>query len=84
MTCIETFAPTVVILEWQFRDGTGIGLCHRLRTRSAACGRSIIVIAVSATNEPSGFRALDQVDEYLTKHATTDAIERAFARHIRV
>ena len=83
LACLETFEPTVILLEWDFRDGTGRGLSDRLRARSQSCGRSLVVIIVSVTNEPPGFRLHDGADEYLTKPAHAELIESAFERHIR-
>ncbi len=83
LASVETFAPSVILLEWDFRDGTGRGLSNRLRTRSRSCGRSLVVVVVSVTNERPEFRLHDSADEYLTKPAHADVIERAFERHLR-
>jgi len=83
LACIETFEPDVVILEWHFRNGSGRGLGSRLRARALACGRSLVVVVVSVTDEPPEFRSHDSVDEYLTKPAPAAAIESAFEHHLR-
>jgi len=83
LASVDTFEPSVILLEWDFRDGTGRGLSDRLRTRSRSCGRSLVVIVVSVTNEPPGFLLHDSADEYLTKPAHAELIESAFERHLR-
>jgi len=72
----------VVILEWAFRDGTGVGLARRLRALSSQHGRKLVVVIVSFENEPEGFRVDENVDEYLVKPVYPDVIEEAFAHHV--
>jgi DNA-binding response OmpR family regulator len=75
---IGTFEPTVVVVEWAFRDGSGIGLAARLRALSPR----LVVIALSHANEPAELHG--EYDAYLVKPASPDEIERAVARHSRV
>jgi DNA-binding response OmpR family regulator len=77
LDAIETFAPDAVVLEWVFRDGSGIGLARRLRSRSEELGRSLVVVVVSLANEPSGFREREDIDAYLTKPLDVAEIEHA-------
>lgn len=81
LTAIETFEPGAVILEWCFRDGSGVGLSTRLRVRSEACGRPLVIIIVSVQNEPEDFRNHESVDEYLVKPVSVELIRQAIERH---
>ena len=74
---VDEFEPTVVILEWVFRDKSGIGLARRLRARAR---RSLIVIAVSTANEPAKLREQEGFDDYFEKPCSVDTLEAAIAR----
>jgi DNA-binding response OmpR family regulator len=78
VAAISTFGPTVVVAEWAFRDGSGVGLAARLRAENPR----LVLIALSHANEPAELH--DEYDEYLVKPASPDEIESAFARHSRV
>jgi CheY-like chemotaxis protein len=56
--------PDVVLYEWHLRDGALLGFARQLR---AALGSGVVLIALSAQNEPPGFRDSEDVDGYLTK-----------------
>jgi CheY-like chemotaxis protein len=57
LAAIVTFAPDVVLYEWDLRGDAGIGLAARLRAASAGLGRALVVIAVSVLDETPAFRA---------------------------
>jgi two-component system, OmpR family, response regulator len=61
---VASLRPRVVLYEWYRRDGRGLGLAKALR---AACALSMMVIAVSALDQPHGFCATEEVDAYITK-----------------
>jgi two-component system response regulator MprA len=77
LSAIDTYAPDVVLLEWEFRDGSGIGLARRLRQRAASYDHALILIATSAQAETVGFRDSEELDAYLVKPTTVDEIEAA-------
>jgi CheY-like chemotaxis protein len=83
LVAIDTFAPEIVLLEWWFRDGTGLGLARRLRQRAAIRGRGLILIATSSQSEPPAFRQAEQLDAYLVKPASTFDIESSLASIVR-
>lgn len=79
LAAIDAYAPDVVLLEWEFRDGTGIGLARRLRQRAAFQGHELILIATSAQAETVAFCKSEELDAYLVKPATVTDIEGALA-----
>lgn len=60
-----SFAPDVVIYEWNTRNEQRVGLAATFRERSP--GRALVLIALSAVEEPPGFRERERIDGYLTK-----------------
>ena len=74
LDCIAAFQPDVVVYEWLRRDGAGEGLAKRLRDASTAVRT---VIALSAHDEPDGFRESEHVDDYLTKPFDAAQLESA-------
>jgi DNA-binding response OmpR family regulator len=79
LLAVESFAPEVALLEWDFRDGSGLGLARRLRRRAAASGRSLIIIATSATHDTLAVHEREQLDAYLVKPASIFEIETTLA-----
>ena len=79
LDAVDNFAPEVVLLEWDFRDGSGIGLARQLRQHAAANGRTLIVIATSARPERLVIRACEELDAYLVKPASVFEIEATLA-----
>ena len=73
---LETHRAEAVVLEWCFRDGSGVGLAARLRARAAAQSRDLVVIALSAIDEPDGFREREPVDGYFVKPMSVALIDR--------
>jgi CheY-like chemotaxis protein len=61
----SSFAPDVVIYEWSTRNEQRFGLGARFRESAQA--RSLVLIALSAADEPPGFRQRERIDGYLTK-----------------
>ncbi len=76
LAAIDVHHTEAVVLEWCFRDGSGIGLAARLRERAAAQSRDLVVIALSALDEPDGFRDREQVDDYFVKPMSIALIDR--------
>ena len=72
MAVVGAFRPDVVVLEWNLRDGGGLGLARRLRDRSEA---PLFVIVVSTQNEPASFRESEGADAYLVKPLLLDELE---------
>lgn len=79
LDAVDNFAPEVVLLEWDFRDGSGIGLARQMRNRAAANGRSLIVIATSARPEMLVIRGCEELDAYLVKPASILEVEATLA-----
>ena len=79
LVAVDSFAPEVALLEWDFRDGSGLGLAGRLRRRAAASGRSLIVIATSAMHDMLSVPEREQLDAYLVKPASIFEIETTLA-----
>jgi DNA-binding response OmpR family regulator len=77
---ILSFRPDAVVYEWNLRDGKGIGLAKRLRDLSP---QEIMLIALSALDEPENFCANEQVDAYVTKPFDLAQLESMFARGVR-
>ncbi len=67
MDAIDVFRPEAVVLEWKLAGGAGRGLTHALRTKAAASSRKLVVLVVSTSDEPDGFRERELVDAYFTK-----------------
>jgi DNA-binding response OmpR family regulator len=67
MEAIDEFKPEAVVLEWRLAGDRGRGLASALRARSAASSRKLIVLVVSTSDEPDGFRDLESIDAYFTK-----------------
>jgi len=61
----SSFAPDLVIYEWSTRKEQRFGLASRFREMAPA--RSLVLIALSAVDEPPGFRERETIDGYLTK-----------------
>jgi DNA-binding response OmpR family regulator len=80
LAAMATFAPDVVLYEWDLRGDAGIGLASRLRAVSARLGRALIVIAASAVDEPSAFRAREGVDDYFTKPLDLGVLARLIGK----
>lgn len=80
LAAMARFAPDVVLYEWDLRGDAGIGLASRLRAVSARPGRALVVIAVSALDEPSAFRAREGVDDYFTKPLDLGVLARLIRR----
>ena len=79
LAAVATFSPTIAVVEWAFRDGSGVGLAGLLRERARIDHRHLAVIALSHANEPADAR--EAFDEYLVKPTSTDELEQAFSRH---
>ena len=79
LAAVDAFSPTIAVVEWAFRDGSGVGLAERLRERARVDDRRLVVIALSHANEPDELH--DTFDEYLIKPTSPDELERAFTRH---
>lgn len=73
---IVSFSPDVVVYEWNLREG-GHGVAKRFRAASLS---ALTVIALSALNEPDGFREAEHVDAYLKKPFDAAQLESALAR----
>jgi len=67
LTAIETFDPHIVIYEPHLRAACCVGIARSFRSRARARGRSLVLIAISALDEPEDFRSREDVDAYLTK-----------------
>ncbi len=67
LRAIDTFRPNAVVLEWNLRDGSGIGLSRALRERSTTLEQELAILIVSTADEPTGFRDQEDVDAYFTK-----------------
>ena len=80
LAALISFAPDVVLYEWDLRGDAGIGLAARLRALSARLGRALLVIAVSVLEEPSAFRTREGVDDYFTKPLDLGALARLIRR----
>jgi DNA-binding response OmpR family regulator len=76
LAAIDAHRSEAVVLEWDFRDGSGVGLAARLRARAAVQARDLVVIALSAIDEPEGFREREQVDDYFVKPMSVSLIDR--------
>ena len=83
LDAVDIFAPEVVLLEWDFRDGSGIGLARQMRDRAAANGRRLVVIATSAQPKRLFIRACEELDAYLVKPASVLEIEATLAELTR-
>jgi len=79
LDAVDIFAPEVVLLEWDFRDGSGIGLARQMRQRAAANGRGLIVIATSAQPKRLVVRGCAELDAYLVKPASILEVETTLA-----
>lgn len=79
LAAVAAFSPTIAVVEWAFRDGSGIGLAEQLRERARVDHRHLLVIALSHANEPAEGR--ETFDEYLVKPTSADELEKVFARH---
>lgn len=81
VAALSAFRPTIVLIEWAFRDGSGIGLAGRLRARARSENPRLVVIAVSHANEPAELHG--EFDDYLVKPASAEEIENVFTRRMR-
>lgn len=77
---VRTGDPDVVILEWAFRQGGGIGLARRMRGASTRC--RLIVIALSVADEPTGFLASEDLDAYFVKPTPAEHIDASIRAHL--
>lgn len=80
LACAVQFQPHVVIYEWDLHGGDGPGLAQRLREASAAL---VMVIALSARDEPEQFRQTERVDAYVTKPVDLADLESMFGDRAR-
>lgn len=71
LACAASLALDVVIYEWNLRGGAH-GFVRRLRATSVTRVR---VIALSAQDEPAGFRDDEDVDAYLVKPFDIEQLE---------
>lgn len=78
IAAMDAFRPDVVIYEWDLRGGSALGFAKELRARAEGYGCSLIVIAVSAADEPAGFSQREDIDAYFTKPVYVGELERAF------
>lgn len=77
LAAIDAHRSEVVLLEWYFRDGSGVGLAPRLRAYAATQDRAIVIVVLSSLDEPDGFCAREEIDCYLVKPASIVVIDRA-------
>jgi len=75
LAAVAADPPEVVILDWSFRDGSGVGLAGRMRH---VCPHQLVIVVVSVLDEPDGFRAREAIDDYLVKPVTAEAVESSF------
>lgn len=76
LDAIDAHHAEAVVLEWCFRDGSGVGLAARLRARASAQSRELVVISLSAVDEPDGFRQREEVNDYFVKPMSIALIDR--------
>lgn len=78
IAAFDVFRPDVVIYEWDVRGDDALGLARQFRARAETDGRALVVIAVSAADEPVGFCEREELDAYFTKPVFATELERAF------
>jgi CheY-like chemotaxis protein len=78
IAAFDAFRPDVVIYEWDVRGDDASGLARQFRARAETDGRALVVIAVSAADEPIGFCEREELDAYFTKPVFATELERAF------
>ena len=78
IAAIDAFRPDVVIYEWDVRGDDALGLAKQMRARAQQYGRELVVIAVSAVDEPAGFCQREDIDAYFTKPVFFGDIVSAF------
>jgi two-component system phosphate regulon response regulator PhoB len=83
LTQLAEFMPTVVLLEWALRDGSGRGLAGRLRVRAHEIGAPVLIVALSFAEIPPHFSDDEDIDDYLIKPSMVETIERCISTRIR-
>jgi DNA-binding response OmpR family regulator len=78
LRAIEEFKPHVVLYDWWFRDGSGVGLSWKLHARAESALHSIILVVLSAQSEPTGFREREKIHDYFVKPLPARFIDSAF------
>jgi response regulator of citrate/malate metabolism len=78
MRAIDEFKPDVVLYDWWFRDGSGVGLSWKLHERAASVQHSIILVVLSAQSEPTGFRDQEKIHDYFVKPLPARFLDSAF------
>lgn len=74
--------PEVVILDWVFRDASGIGLAQKLRDVTKASIDRLQVVALSVWEEPFGVSVREGIDLYYVKPASLVEIDGAIRARI--
>lgn len=77
------FRPDIVLLDWVFRDASGIGLAQRLRDDAMVHGRRLQIVALSVWEEPFAFAVREGIDLYYVKPASVIEIDRAIRDRLR-
>jgi DNA-binding response OmpR family regulator len=81
LQAVTAFDPDVIIYEWATRGEQRLGLSHQVREQTGR--HPVVVIVLSAVDEPPGFRASESIDAYLTKPMNLATLESLIRRHGR-
>jgi DNA-binding response OmpR family regulator len=81
LQAVVTFEPDVIIYEWATRTEQRVGLSQQIREKAGL--HPVVVIVLSAVDEPAGFRASERIDAYLTKPMNVAALEPFIRRGTR-
>lgn len=79
----SAFRPDVVLFDWVFRDGSGVGLAQKLRENAAASRDRLQIVALSVWEEPFDFSAREGIDIYYVKPTSLIEIDRAIRIRLR-
>lgn len=80
---VRTVAPDVIVLDWVFRDASGVGLASRLRAAAGERGRIMPIIALSVWDEPYEFSVREGLDGYYVKPTLVGDLDRAIRSRLR-
>lgn len=73
---LPIFEPEIVLYEWALYAQSGIGLARRMRELKPR----LFIVALSASDEPTGFCRDEGIDGYLTKPFGIVELEALLAR----
>ena len=74
--------PIVVVIEWNLRDGSGVGLSRKLREWAFDAYRPLLIIMYSQSAETDEIKSVESYDQYVCKPGEPCEVQNAVLKFL--